>query len=406
MEVLRLRTAVTRVAAGKLQNAIASLSPDGRLRDMHVYHAAHTGRYGGRRVQVQNLPGAVAGLDIPKLLEAGVTYDNIVAAAGDFASPDDVISSLVRLCFVAAPGKVLLVCDYASIEARIVAWLAGETELLESFAAGRDTYCEMASRIYGRPITKADKAERKVGKDTVLGCGYQMSDSKFAIRAAMQGVDLAASGTSALECVEAFRSAFPKIAGHPVGEYNGRTCRRGGLWHNLGDCVLRCARGDTHIGEVNRINFARRGPHMEIILPSGRALVYRNVRVEDRVPGYATLLGINAKPKPTVVYIDRHGEKVLYGGKVTENVSQGIGADLLNTTLRRCELVAEIPVVVHVHDEIVSEVPEELCESKLRQLHSIMVAGAEWSKGLPIAAEGHACPRYSKTPWPGFPTIK
>lgn len=320
-DVLRLRQSAIRITGAKLHNVAAAV-PDGsdsRLRDMFVYHGAHTGRFSGRKVQLHNLPRPKKGIDveaIASLHDRGeLTFDAVRSAIPDTLTVDDAVSALLRPMFTASPGHQLAIADFASIECRGVAWIADESNLLEVFNRGDDPYCWMASRIYGREIKKGrDDAERQVGKITVLGCGYQLSDTKFGIFCSMQGIDLAKAGTNARECVDAFRSAFPRIAGESNGTYEGRPVRKGGLWGQLNTAAMRSCEGKPSV--AGKCQFLRRNDHMIVVLPSGRELTYRNARIEDRVPGYCFTLGLEPIKKPVVVYNSPRGESILYGGKL------------------------------------------------------------------------------------------
>src|SRR5262249_48793088 len=147
-------------------------------------------------------------------------------------STADGFAALLRPCFRAAPGKTLLIADYAAVEARGLAWCAGEEKQLKLFAEGGDNYCDFASRIFGRPVDKSMEKERSVGREAVLGCGYMMSAHRFGQRCDAMGIDLAAAGTSAQEVVEGYRDAYPAIAGRLVttGRFPYRT---DGLWQNV-----------------------------------------------------------------------------------------------------------------------------------------------------------------------------
>ena len=174
-QVLAARLVTSRVTAAKLESALAAAHDDGRLRDLLVYHKAHTGRWAGRGVQPHNLPRPHDALqDLGPLLAAAHDHATFRQALPPGVSLADALSALIRPCFRAGPGMVLCIADYASVEARGVAWCAGEGGLLDLFAQGGDTYCDFASHVFGRPVTKAMKAERKIGKEAVLGCGYSM----------------------------------------------------------------------------------------------------------------------------------------------------------------------------------------------------------------------------------------
>jgi DNA polymerase len=403
LQVLRLRTIATRITAGKLQNAIDSVEDDGRIRDMHVYHAAGTGRYGGRRVQVQNLPRGAAGVDIPGLV-ADLTWERVQAEAARLKTGvDDVLSALIRPAFTAAPGHVLAICDYAAIEARGVAWVAGEEKLLEAFRAGDDIYRTLAALLYAVEPKDVTSEQRWVGKQIILGCGYGMSDTKFGLMCASFGVKLEDVGVTAKQCVELYRDTYPRIAGLVAGEYEGRPYRRGGIWHQFGIAAMRVATGESSAEHVGRCRVAMDDRAMTIRLPSGRGINYRNTRVMD-LPARVAGVPVGA-PKPTIVYDSprRVEPTVLYGGKLVENVVQGIARDLLCDALVR---VRHLNPVLHVHDEIVCEVPAQLSEGMLEELAGVMCDPPEWAEGFPVSVEGYVSPRYTKSKWPGYKGVK
>jgi DNA polymerase len=408
--VLRLRQAATRITGPKLHRAMEAVDADHRIRDLLVYHGAHTGRWSSSRVQVHNLTKGLAKLDLEALLAAPLTYESLEAVIEanrkhhPFATPDDVLSTLIRPTLRAAPGSVLLTCDYAAIECRGVAWVGGEDRLLDVFWADGDVYLDMARMIFGRAVTKADKTERNVGKVTVLGAGYSLSAAKFAMYAANNGIDLAAAGVTAEQCIEQFRTAYPQIAGYPTGTLDGKVMRGGGLWHKYGEAAMQAVAGKK-VREAGRCRFCLEDGCLVIQLPSGRRIVYRQARVEDRVPAYCALLGLPPRPKPTVVCDGPKGEAVLYGGKITENVVQGLCRDLLADALVRLE-AAGLPVVLHVHDEAVCEVPAAGAEEALHRMAAVMSTAPAWAEGFPVKVEGFACDRYVKSPFKGGVEVK
>jgi DNA polymerase len=247
----------------------------------------------------------------------------------------------------------------------------------------QDPYCEMASRIFGRSVTKADEQLRFIGKNTVLGCGYSMSANKFAAMAKLQGVDLASAGTTAEECVDAYREAYPRIAGVRRGGF-----WQGGLWRAVGEAAYNAIdRGGS--SEAGKCQFSKEGASLSIRLPSGRRLTYRGVRIEERVPGYCAMLGLPARPKKTIIYDHHHGyPKALYGGLLVENICQAICRDLLAGAMVRLNE----RIVLHVHDEIVIE------GGDLKTLVETMSSPPDWAKGFTIVVEGFNSPVYGKSP--------
>jgi DNA polymerase len=308
------------------------------------------------------------------------------------------VSALLRPCLRAAPGKVLVVADFASIEARGVAWCAGEQGLLERFAAGGDVYCDLAGRLFGYAVTRAHERERKVGKIAILGCGYGMSARKFAEHARKHGVDLAAAGITAEE-VEGYRDTYPAIAGHKAGD-GDRVWREGGLWRDIETLALAAiVLNESH--QAGRCRFRNADGTLLIELPSGRLLRYRNARVETRIPAFCDRLGLPRKSRPTLVFDSpRQPGESTYGGKLVENIVQAICRDLLVEALLGCER-AGLPVVLHVHDEIVAEVPAAEAEAALRRLAEIMSRPPAWAAGFPVEVEAYTAERYFKGPVPG-----
>jgi DNA polymerase bacteriophage-type len=401
-QVLKARLTVNRITTGKLERGLAVCGGDGRLRDQLQYHKAHTGRWTSAGMQIHNLPSPHDDLkDLQPLIEAvhdASRFRNLLPPTVSLA---DAVSSLIRPCLLASPGKVLLIGDFASIEARGVAWCARESTLLQKFA-DQDVYCDLATRIFGRPVSKEDKLRRKVGKEAVLGCGYGMGAPKFAARCMARGLDLIAAGASAEAVVDGYRDAYPAIAGAPSSGSGGRVFRQGGLWKDI-EAAARAAIETGEVSYAGRCQFGREGNALVIKLPSGRRLHYRDVRIEGRVPGYCQALGLPEKEKPTIIYMDpEDAETSTYGGKLTENIVQAICRDLLAAAMLQCETQG-LPVVLHVHDEIVAEVDAGAAQEALRHFAKIMATPPTWAEGFPIQVEAFVAERYFKSAPDGAP---
>jgi DNA polymerase len=373
LEILKLRRLATQIAHGKLERLLVSIDEDNRVRDMLVYHGAQTGRWTGRGFQPHNLPRGLAECPIEEMTSVEKLTEEQVYAAADQCGKDvgEVLSTLLRPVLCAADGKELLIADYSAIEPRCLAWLAGERSLLAAFSdPSADVYCDFASKLFGRPVTRADKKERDVGKVAVIGFGYGLGEGKAEEFCRLNRVDLAAVGLTGKQVVEAYRDAYPMIA------------RRGGLWQALNAAALDAVKGQqTSAGGCQ----FRYGGALVITLPSGRPLVYQNARVERRETPWGE--------KDEVVYDHpSEGGKKLYGGLLAENVTQAICRDILATALVRLE-AAGLPVVLHVHDEIVVEATPD----RLPEMCRIMTKPPAWASRLPILVEGFSCPRYTKT---------
>lgn len=386
-DALAARREVTRVGKSKVETAIQVLESDGRVRDQLVYYGAHTGRWSGRALQPHNLPSSrdTAGA-------ADYTYEACVAEA-DRASAElkrrvavaDVLGAMIRSM---VRSDNLLVADYGAVEARGAAWLAEESRMLALFAdPTKSAYIDMGEQVFGRRISKKDDPEEyTLAKTLVLGCSYGMSGPKFAASCKALGVSLAAlekAGVDVKHVVRVYRNTYPAIPK---------------LWNAYHEAI-HAAVVDGVSTFAGKCHFRRVGPDMHVVLPSGRPIVYRNVRIEMLVPGYCKLYNMEAREVPTVVfdlprmYGDRCKRGFLYGSKVCENITQGVCRDLLADAICRCEQLGLDPVL-HVHDEVMCEAPP----TKFADFMEVMSTGPAWASGFPILAEGYSGPVWTKRP--------
>lgn len=385
VEVLKLRQLATRVVTGKLERLTEMVDADNRVRNLFVYCGAFTGRWSGRGLQPHNMPRPLKGLDVEGLLSEPLTLERVQEYANKAkGSLDDALSSLFRPVFCADDGKTLAIADYAAIEGRGVAWVGEEQKLLDIFSDPKgDVYCEMASKLYGREITKANDAERFIGKQIVLGCGYGMSAPKFDMMMAIYRIKLSDANTTAEACVKAYREAFPGVVN---------------VWRSIGRAAMDATRNRGRQYHAGRCVFEHDGKTLRITLPSGRNLTYRGCRIERRIPAYQLIYGHKAREVDTLVYLHPHGHyKVIYGGLLTENIVQAISRDLLATALVRID--PRLPVVCHVHDEIVCEVGNAFPAMSLEWMAKTMTEPPAWAEGFPIRVEGFTNRRYTKAPY-------
>lgn len=423
LKVLELRMQALRITAGKLDTAIATLDPYDRARGLFAYWAAHTGRWGGRRIQVQNLPRPKEGVDVWGLIrmfeETGrLPYDAVratlpIGAKGadgkllyPFLSVDDASAALLRSVLIPDDGDTLAAADLANIEARVLAWLAGETWLMEAFWSGADPYMAMAARIFGSkerwpqfpdpkkpgeflPIKK--HPYRQVGKVVVLGCGYGLGVGKFSTYAASNGIDLESVGASPEGCIYAYRRMHPAIAGHEAGMYDNKPYFREGLWDKLNEASIQAACGGR--ARVGPVVFYHEAGAMIVELPSKRRLVYRDIKyaADPRCAKFGReTLGVSYY---SVKYKCR---KFCYGGSLAENIVQAISRDILAHAMVLCEDVG-LPIVLHVHDELGTSTQEDRFPEFMR----IMTTCPDWLTDFPLDAEGSCSPRYAKSAPPG-----
>lgn len=369
--VLELRQELALVSSAKYQAALVRTGDDGRLRGEFNFFGAHTGRWSGRGMQLQNLPRHHFDTEQE-------TLEHILhLKLGGGATPDT-LKRLVRAVLV-GPFTVV---DYASIEARVIAWLAGEQWALDAFRAGRDIYTETAHRMGG--LTRAQ------GKIAVLALGYQGAVNSLKVMAGAgiyHGPDgkIRSYGTIGEAQEAGAREFTDKEYLDMVKQWRATNRRIVELWANLQNAV-----SDT--GKVGRhLNITRSNGTVKLHLPSGRAIVYHGIkwsryRVEDPYnPG-------QFKIKEGWSYRDPRGRGRIgtYGGRLAENATQAVARDILAAALVRLQ-ERGYAVVGHVHDEVIVE-----GEHDVEKIAKIMCEGLPWSAGLPIDAEGFTCERYRK----------
>ncbi len=380
---LRIRAEVGRNSTAKLEAMLASACADGRARGLYQYHAATTGRWGGRRVQPQNLfrpliePEDVR-LAIEKMVEGG--RPGIIKGTKEL-SLSEIVASCLRGMFIAAEGKILVAADFSQIEARVLPWLARDKNKLEIFASGRDIYKHTAAQIYD--VDDEDDVtpeQRFVGKVGELALGYQGGSAAFQRMANLYGVDV--PHDKAEEIKHRWRAANPKTVE---------------LWKSMEQAAIAVVKNPDkrYRYRAGRLTFYMRGEeHLAMRLPSGRDLIYPFAEVKPEPGPFGMKETLSFYGQDT--YTRQWGRTSTYGGKLTENATQAVARDVQAEAMGRCE-VGGFPVVMHVHDEIVTEIctgsgdkhPE-------KRLVSIMTQSPNWAEELPIAAEGWSGQRYRK----------
>jgi len=375
---LKIRREASKTSTAKLDAYLRRTSRDDRLRETLLYQGAgRTGRWAGRGAQLQNLPRG--GVEYPEFaLEAikqGFSAELFEAFVGP---PLGAISGCLRQMLVAAPGCDLIGADYNAIEARGTAWLAGSKRMLEIFRRGEDPYRDMAAHIYGQPAESFTKTsrERQLGKIAVLGLGYQMGAERFRETCAQQGVEITADEAETIK--RKYREANPEIVR---------------LWKTLDSAAVRAVQDPGHWVNVanGKLGFLKRDQRLYLRLPSGRCLIYTNPKIELVDGPFGPRPGLTFEGVSSTSH--RWERQTLYGGKLTENAVQAICRDLLAAALLRLE-AADYPIVLHVHDEIVAEIPED--KGDLEEFEGLMAETPEWANGFPVKAEGRRAKRFGK----------
>lgn len=344
-KVLELRQDLALAAGGKFSAALDVVSPDDRIRGGFRFFGAHTGRWSGQRVQPQNLPRATV-----KNPEAAILDLKMGLGADSYT-----LKALVRSMFI---GPISVV-DYASIEARVVAWMANEEWALDAFREGRDIYVETANRM----STPSNQLTRFQGKVAVLALGYNGGVNS------LRAMGAEGSDDDLRRLVNVWRRANARIVK---------------LWETMQDAVAEGGKVGPHI------KITRRGGDMKMHLPSGRAIHYHGVSwdtynvIDERTGKKIRKEGWRYNnPKQA-------GSRIgTYGGRLTENATQAIARDILAEALVRLE-EAGYATVGHVHDEAIVETTELDAVSKL------MTEVPRWARGLPIDGEGYLADRYKK----------
>lgn len=364
-DVLKVRQTLGKASTSKYQSMQNLAGHDNRARGVFSYHGAQTGRWAGRGFQPQNLPRpAFDDADNCVKLFKHRDHELLEMLYGD---PMVALSSTLRSMIVPDAGNRLLVSDFNAIEARVLAWLAGEQAPLDVFASGQCIYCHAATSIYGRTITKADKEERQIGKVAVLALGYQGGVGAFQTMAAAYRVEI--SDEMADDIKVKWRKANRNISR---------------FWYDLEAAAKNAVLHRGHAFEAGPITFKCHGDFLFAKLPSGRRLAYYKPVIGNNgleFWGTDSRLG------------GRWAKLTTYGGKLCENVTQAVSRDLLADAMLRVE-AAGYPVVMSVHDEVVSEAP--IGFGSLEDFERLMCEMPDWATGLPMAVEGFECERYRK----------
>ncbi len=343
---------------------------DRRVRGAFVFAGGSaTGRASSYGAQVHNFTRKVAAAP-EDVRHAMVRGHSIVPKFGKRVT--DVLKGMLRPALVPAPGHVLIVADWSAIEARMNPWLSADATSeakLDLFRTGADVYKVNASKTFHVPVEEIDKEQRQIGKVQELACGYGGGVGAFAAMGRIYGVHLPES--DARRMVDAWRRANPWAVAY---------------WAALESAYTRAMRHKGHEFSAGRVTYLFDGQHLWYALPSGRILCYPYARLESEGVSYA-----KASWKPAADAKEWPRAR-LWKGLACENITQAAANDVLRASLRRLDG----NVVLHVHDEIVLEVPAHLADGAVKTLHDIMCEPPAWASGLPLEAEVSVMTRYGK----------
>ncbi|MDK6696034.1 DNA polymerase [Gardnerella vaginalis] len=365
-EVLRLRQQLAKSSVKKYTAMKNAACMDYRERGMFRFYGANrTGRFAGRLVQLQNLPQN----HLPDLAEARslVKQGNVEALEMLYEDIPDTLSQLIRTAFIPRTGFKFIVADFSAIEARVLAWLAGEKWRMRVFAEGKDIYCSSASQMFGVPVEKhgVNGHLRQKGKIAELALGY--GGSVGALKA-MGALDMGLTEDELQPLVDAWRSSNPMVIT---------------LWWDVDRAVKQCVHEHVSV-RTHNIVFTYKSGFLIIELPSKRCLYYVKPRVEENKYGgeSVTYEGVGSTKK---------WERLeSYGPKFVENITQAIARDIL---LYAMQTLKEYRIVAHVHDEAIIETDKSV---SVQSVCELMGRTPPWAEGLFLRADGYECDFYKK----------
>ena len=399
--VLEIRTALGKTSVAKYSTMLVAQCQDHRLRGiLQFYGANRSGRWAGRLVQTHNLAkNTLPDLALARELAAEGDFDTMGTLFGETAF---VFSELIRTAFIPSDGRRFVVSDFSAIEARVLAWIAGEEWVLDAFRSGKDIYCETASMMYHVPVEKhgANSHLRQKGKVAVLACGYQ--GGVGAMKRMDKGGTIPEDELQSV--VDQWRQANPRVVKlwrdvelavrTAIEEH--RTVRRGiRVQVSPEELAAReaMAGGPVRPYSVREgvgISFGYINGNLFIKLPSGRKLCYWDAKLKlDPRDGreHIVYMGVNQETK-------QWGETETYGGKLVENIVQATARDCLAISMQRVAALG-YDIVMHVHDEMIVDVPIEDTGAMAR-INACMAEPIPWAPGLPLRGDGYETPLYMK----------
>ena len=408
-DLLKVRLQASTTSVSKYNTLLRAVSPDGRLRGLLQFSGAgRTGRWAGRIIQPQNLmrptlkqPAIDLGVEVIKADACELFYDDVM----------EVVSNCVRGCFVAPPGRKLVVSDLANIEGRVAAWLTGEQWKLKAFreydeGTGPDLYCVAYGKSFGVDPHTVEGRERQIGKVQELMLQYQGRVGAFVTGAATYRIDLDVMSaevekTVPIEVWEESQGFLDwtikqKMPTYDLSDKVFIACNAltvlwreahpmiSSYWKELQNAYITAVEHPGTTITARMLKFRRDGAWLRIRLPSGRCLCYPSPKVEDGVCSY---MGTNQ-------YTKQWERQLTYGGKLFENICQGVARDVMAYAMPEVENHG-FEIVLTVHDELITEA-EDVDLFNVERLSAILSAGNSWTGDMPLAAAGFEAYRYRK----------
>lgn len=369
MDMLKLRLQMAKSSVKKYQAAERCVCPDGRARGLfQFYGASRTGRYSGRNIQLQNLPqNHISTLDQARELVKMGCFDMVESIYGN---TPDVLSQLIRTMLIPKEGCEFIVADFSAIEARVLAWEAGEQWVLDAFQNGEDLYCATASQMFHVPVVKhgINGDLRQKGKIATLACGYGGSSGALISMGALQ---MGLKEEELPEIIDSWREANPKIVQY---------------WWDVEKAAMQAFKtGERQ--DIGKISFVFYSGTLWMVLPSGRKLAYLKPKQQPNRFGRMSLTyeGVGQNHK--------WARQETYSGRLVENATQAIARDILAEAMVRIEDKG-LNIVAHVHDEVIIETPKD--KYTVDEICKLMATNPDWCGGLPLAAAGYKGDYYFK----------
>lgn len=373
-EMLSIRQKISKSSIKKYDAMRLAACKDSRIRGMfQFYGAARTGRFAGRIVQLQNLPrNSMPDLDLARNLVLDGDLETLEMCYEDV---QDVLSQLIRTALEAPPGKRFIVADFSAIEARVIAWLAGEEWEMKAFAEGKDIYCATASAMFGVPVVKhgINGELRQKGKVATLACGY---GGGIGALKAMGADKMGLTDDELQTVVRKWREASPHIVK---------------LWADVENAAMNAVSGIPTTIKQKNLHFHVENDALFVEIPSGRHLVYLHPHLGKNRFGSDAILYTGLGGSKTTA--GRWGTLETYGGKLSENLVQAIARDCLCAAMKRLT-DAGYKICAHIHDEVILEMPEG--RGSLDDAVRIMCQNELWNEGLVMNADGFEAKYYQK----------
>ncbi len=373
LRALEIRQLLSKTSISKYKKMLEVVNSDGRARGLlQFYGAGHTGRWAGRLIQVQNLPqNHISDLNTArKIVKTGdlelleMMYDN----------PSDILSQCIRPAIIPAPGYKFAVADFSAIEARVIAWFAGESWRIDVFNSHGKIYEASAAQMFKVPIESIKKGDplRQKGKIAELALGYQGGKGALI---SMGALKMGLNEDELPELVNQWRASNPKIVK---------------FWYETEAAVIKAIEERTTVKIKNNLKAIYKSGMLFLELPSGRRLAFVKPKVidHDKFPGKKKIVFQDVDSKTY-----QWKECDTYGGKLVENIVQATARDCLAYSMLLLEK-AGYKIIMHVHDEVIIEIEES--RNELECITDIMGQEIPWAKGLPLRADGYYCSYYQK----------